>query len=194
MPPRDPVPEPWLSFLRELDRLVTTTTRLDCTGGFVVTMLYRLARPTADVDVLEIAPLSAANSLAPVAMQGGALHRKYGAYLDRVTVAQAPYEYESRLVEMFPGVFEHLHFMGLDPYDLALTKLQRNIERDRSDVQHLARAVPFDLAGLRERYASEPRPYLGNPRRENLTLDLWIEAIEGERVFDNRVGKQNVYA
>jgi len=155
--------------------------RLDCIGGFVVTMLYGLGRPTADVDVLEIAPLSAERIFGQVAMQGGELHKKYGVYLDRVTVVQAPYEYESRLVEMFPGVFQHLRLMALDPYDLALTKLERNIERDRGDIQHLARTIPFDLTILRERYLTEHRPYLGNPDREDLTLKFWIEAIEEER-------------
>jgi hypothetical protein len=181
MPGHDQVPEPWFSFLKELDALVTTTVRLDCIGGFVVTMLYGLDRPTADVDVLEIAPLSAALIFDQVAMQDGELHRKYGVYLDGVTVVQAPYEYESRLIEMFPGAFRHLHLMALDPYDLALTKLERNIERDRSDVRHLARTVPFDLDILRERYLREHRPYLGNPKREDLTLQLWIDAIEEER-------------
>ncbi len=175
------VPEPWFSFLKELDALVTEPVRLDCIGGFVVTMLYGLGRPTADVDVLEIAPLSAASIFDKVAMRGGELHRKHRVYLDRVTVVQAPYEYESRLTEMFPGAFQHLLMMALDPYDLALTKLERNIERDRSDVLHLARSVPFDLAVLRERYLNEQRPYLGNPKREDLTLELWIEAIEEER-------------
>jgi hypothetical protein len=46
---------------------------------------------------------------------------------------------------MFPGAFQNLRLMALDPYDLALTKLERNIERDRSDVRYLARAIPFDL-------------------------------------------------
>ena len=59
MPQHEQVPEPWVSFLKELDALVTEPVRLDCIGGFVVTMLYGLGRPTADVDVLEIAPLSA---------------------------------------------------------------------------------------------------------------------------------------
>jgi hypothetical protein len=71
--------------------------------------------------------------------------------------------------------------MALDPYDLALTKLERNIERDRNDVRHLARLIPFDLDLLRERYQAELRPYLGNPKREDLTLKLWIDAIEEDR-------------
>jgi hypothetical protein len=71
--------------------------------------------------------------------------------------------------------------MALDPYDLALTKLERNIERDRNDVRYLARTIPFDLNLLRERYATELRPYVGNPKREDLTLQLWIDAIEEDR-------------
>ncbi len=181
MCPREAIPEPWQSFLSELDRIATSMVRLDCIGGFVVTMLYGLNRPTADVDVLEIAPRSAANAFSQVAMLGGPLFKKYGVYLDQVTVAQPPYEYESRLEEMFPGTFRNLHLMALDPYDLALTKLERNIERDRSDVRFLARTVPFDLDLLRERYRTEHRPYLGNPKREDLTLQLWIDAIEEDR-------------
>ena len=181
MCPHKAISEPWRSFLNELDRIATSTVRLDCIGGFVVTMLYGLSRPTADVDVLEIAPRAAADAFSAVAMFGGPLFKKYGVYLDRVTVAQPPYEYESRLQEMFPGAFQNLRLMALDPYDLALTKLERNIERDRSDVRYLARTVALDLTLLRDRYDQELRPYLGNPKREDLTLKLWIEAIEEDR-------------
>ena len=152
MCPHKAISEPWRSFLSELDRIATSTVRLDCIGGFVVTMLYGLSRPTADVDVIEIAPRAAADVFSAVAMLGGPLFKKYGVYLDRVTVAQPPYEYESPLQEMFPGAFQNLRLMALDPYDLALTKLERNIERDRSDVRYLARTVPFDLKLLRDRY------------------------------------------
>jgi hypothetical protein len=30
-------------------------------------------------------------------------------------------------------------------------------------------------------YAAEQRPYLGNPKREDLTHELWIEAVEEQR-------------
>jgi hypothetical protein len=33
-------PEPWDSFFKELDHAVDTAVRLDCIGGFVVTLLY----------------------------------------------------------------------------------------------------------------------------------------------------------
>jgi len=92
-----------------------------------------------------------------------------------------PEGYESRLTEIFPKTFKHLRLFALDPYDLALSKLERNIQRDRDDVLHLARIVPFDLEVLKERYQKELRYQMGNAKREDLTLRLWIEAIEEER-------------
>lgn len=155
--------------------------RLDCMGGFVVTMVYGFSRPTADLDVLEIAPTAAERSMLELGGQGGPLHKKYKIYLDRVGVAKVPENYENRLTEIFPGVFQYLRLLALDAYDLALSKLERNIQRDRDDVKHLAKAVPFDLEVLKERYQKEQRWQLGNPEREDLTLHLWIEAIEEER-------------
>lgn len=70
---------------------------------------------------------------------------------------------------------------ALDPYDLALSKLERNIQRDRDDVKHLARAIPLEPEIVKERYDRELRWQFGNPEREDLTLKLWIEMIEEDR-------------
>jgi hypothetical protein len=59
--------------------------------------------------------------------------------------------------------------------------LERNIQKDRDDVKYLAKTVPLDLEVLRQRYQTELVWQLGNPEREDLTLRLWIEAIEEER-------------
>jgi hypothetical protein len=170
-------PEPWHSFLRELDDLVSEDVRLDCIGGFVVTQIYGLPRPTADIDVIELAPRQEALRIMEVASQGGPLHRKYRIYLDRVGVALVPEDYEDRLVEIFIGVYRHLRLMALDPYDIAMSKLERNSQKDRDDVRHLAATVPFDLKRLEERYTRELRWQLGNPQREDLTMRLWIEML-----------------
>jgi hypothetical protein len=181
MHPNKSIPEPWVSFLRELDSAVREEVRLDCMGGFVVTMVYGFSRPTGDLDVLEIAPMDPGRSILELGMQGGTLHKKYKIYLDHVGVAHVPDNYEERLTEIFPKVLKHLRLFALDPYDLALSKLERNIQRDRDDVMHLARTVPFDLEVLKERYQKEMRWQLGNPEREDLTMRLWIEALEEER-------------
>jgi len=169
--------EPWRSFLSDVDERQAEDVELQCLGGFVVTVLYGLPRPTADVDVIAITPRSEIESLTRMAGPGSELHRKHKIYLQLVGVATVPDGYEDRLTEMFPGEFRHLRLLALDPYDLALSKLERNTEGDRGDVMHLARTVPLDLDVLRKRYETELRPYLGNPKREDLTLKLWIEAI-----------------
>jgi uncharacterized nucleotidyltransferase DUF6036 len=175
------IPEPWDSFLKELDRGATPETRLDCMGGFVVTVLYGFSRETSDLDVLVIAPGEQRTPLLELGRQGGELHKKHKVYLDYVGVAKVPEDYEQRLTEMFAGTYKHLRLCALDPYDLALSKLERNIQRDRDDVKHLACSVPLDLAVLKERYEKELRWQLGNPGREDLTLKLWIEMIEEDR-------------
>ncbi len=90
-------------------------------------------------------------------------------------------DYEERLRPFVVSGLRNLRLLVLDPYDLALTKLERNSRKDREDVFHLARVVPFDFGVLRERYQREMRYQMGNPEREDRTLRLWIEAIEEER-------------
>ena len=175
--PRD-LAEPWRAFLADVDALVNHDVQLHCCGGFVVTARYGMARTTAALDVLSILPGDDQRNLAAAAGRGSALHKTHGVYLDVVTVATYPDAYQERLTEMHPGLFHHLHLLALDPHDLVLTKLTRNADRDRSDVEYLATAVPLDFAVLRDRYQRELRPYVGLPAREDLTLDLWIDIIE----------------
>jgi len=172
--------EPWKSFFSEIDASLEEEVVLHCLGGFVMTM-YGLDRPTADVDVLPVGSNAATESLIGLAGEGSPLHKKYKVYLQIVGVAQVPLNYEDRLTEMFPKTFNHLRLFALDPYDLALSKIERNTQRDRDDVKHLAQTAPFDLKVLQERYAKELRPELGNPQRGDLTLKLWMEMIDEER-------------
>lgn len=180
MPLKD-IPEPWRSFLRELDTLAGGETQLECLGGFVLTQLYGLGRQTADIDSLSITPREQIARVLEAGREGSALHTRHGVYLDLVTVAIVPENYEQRLTPLFRDTFRYLRLYALDPYDLALAKLSRNIQRDRDDVKFLAARIPFDLAVLKERYQRELRPYVANAQREDLTLQLWIEAIEEER-------------
>jgi|SRR5271154_3318462 len=76
------IPEPWRSFLRELDQRASEETRLDCMGGFVVTVLYGFSRETSDLDVLLIAPREQRAPLLEFGVRGGMLHKKHNVYLD----------------------------------------------------------------------------------------------------------------
>jgi hypothetical protein len=175
------IPEPWKAFWKEIDETIQESVELHCLGGFVVTLLYGLERSTADVDVISVIPRYTASGLLEIAGEGSPLHRKHGVYLDVVGIATIPENYDERLTEIFAEEFQNIRLFALDPYDIALSKIERNIQRDRDDVKHLARVTPFDLEVLKDRYEKELRVYLGNPEREDLRLKLWIQVIEEER-------------
>ena len=112
-----------------------------------------------------------------LAGEGSALHKKCGVYLQIVGVAEIPLNYEDRLTEMFAKTFNHLRLL-LSTHTTSHFRKSNDTQRDRDDVKHLARALPLDVYVLKNRYEKELRPDLGNPRREDLTLKLWIEAMK----------------
>jgi hypothetical protein len=183
--PNNHLPEPWRSFLSDIDSTLREKVEFHCIGGFATTMAYGLLRSTADVDVIAVAPVTTRKPLLELAGQFSPLHKKHGVYLDMVAIVTLPENYDERMIEMFPGNFTNLRLYALDPYDLALSKLERNAQRDRDDVKHLARTVPLDLVQLRDRYETELKPYLAPSIavREGNTLRLWVEAIEEERAI-----------
>ena len=101
--PIEKVPEPWMSFLAEIDFRLVESIEFHCLGGFVLTTIYGLPRATADVDVVALASGSENGRLIALAGKGSELHRKYGVYLDLVGIAPLPEDYESRLTEIFPA-------------------------------------------------------------------------------------------
>lgn len=177
--------EPWRSFLVELDSVLDQQVILVCLGGFAVTLHYGLDRPTGDIDLCDVIPNAAIKAVLGLAGKGSDLHHRHGVYLQMVRVPQLPDGYEERLIAAFPHAFKRLRFLVLEAHDLALSKIERNSDRDLDDVKHLARAVPLDLNILANRYKEELRPYLGRPEREDLTMTLWIDAIRQDRASGN---------
>ena len=169
--------EPWRSFLRDLDAALKGSMELRCLGGFVVTQHYGIGRETADIDFLAAVAQSPDDDVESLAGLGSALHRRYRLYVQRVVVATPPSRYADRLARMFPSApWKRLKLFALDATDLALTKLERNAERDREDVVRLAEAGLLDPRTLKDRYVNELRPYLLSKRSwHDKTLELWIE-------------------
>ena len=169
--------EPWRSFLRDLDAALKGSMELRCLGGFVVTQHYGIGRETADIDFLAAVAQSPDDDVESLAGLGSALHRRYRLYVQRVVVATPPSSYADRLARMFPSApWKRLKLFALDATDLALTKLERNAERDREDVVRLAQAGLLDPRTLKDRYVNELRPYLLSKLSwHDKTLELWIE-------------------
>ena len=176
---------PWGAFLREIDERLTEAIQLQCLGGFVVTQYYGHGRQTSDIDCIAVI----GSKPIDFAGLGSELHKKYRLYLQYVTMATTPCDYASRLRRMFPQApWKHLKLFALDATDLALSKLERNFDRDREDFQFLFRAGVIDLTTLETRYYEELRPYLlGNLEWHDKTLNLWLgmaKQIQGSVALD----------
>jgi Nucleotidyltransferase of unknown function (DUF6036) len=175
--PADRPAEPWLSFLTELDAKLDEPADFHCIGGFVVSQHYGFGRETADLDVLRVIPRQAADRVVHLAGKGSGLHKKYRVYVDHVGVANYPADYEGRLIRAFP-VWPKVRLWALEPHDLALTKLERSIERDIRDVIYLANAGLIDRVTLAARFETELEPYITGrtPTWHRTTLKMWIDA------------------
>ena len=176
--PADSLSEPWRSFLLELDHQLEGPTELHCFGGFIVAEYYGLMRPTADIDIIEATGATDLKTLAALAGKGSALAKQHRVYLDIVTVAIVPEDYESRLIDIYAEMFENLRLRAFERHDLVLAKLGRNGDRDREDVKRLAAGPGLDAEILKKRYTAELRFQSSNPSRDDLTLALWVEMIE----------------
>ena len=179
----DRIPNPWGSFLRELDDIAAGSVDFHCIGGFVVNTKYGFSsRQTFDIDVLTITPSAQLLEFLEHAAQGSVLHRRHGVYLDLVTAIQAyPENYDHRLAEIYAGQLKKIRLFAVEPHDLALMKLERNAERDRVDVLFLASQGLVTPEELERRYRAEMRSYIGVPERStDITLQLWVSMIKEE--------------
>lgn len=174
------LPSPWREFLEKVDAALPEPVSVHCVGGFAVSFFYGLPRPTGDIDYYKSIP--ATRDLREIAGRDSQLAKKYKVYFQRVTVTNLPEDYDARLTEMFPGRFKNLRLYVPDPYDLMLSKLERNSGKDRDDAAYLFRTQKLDPKILQERYQKELRPNLGVPNREDLTLKLWLDMFhEGDK-------------
>ena len=178
---RPRIPPPWIDFLHDVDHALGGSVEVHCLGGFVLGVLYDLPRPTGDVDFVEVAPSEAGEDLLLVAGEGSALSRRYNLRFHRVTIAEYPEGYASRLLDLTPRGFKHLRLRVFEVHDLVLAKLGRNSARDRADVEFLARRGVVDRRVLESRFETELRPYVLREERHGAALRLWLDECFGPK-------------
>lgn len=173
MSPDLDLPQHWKSFLEAVDKQLEIPVTLHCIGGFVVEAVHEKLRNTGDLDYISIHPRGAFRTLEEIAGQKSELARRHQLYLQIVGVADYPEDYEKRLRELDLGL-KMLHLFVLDPYDLVLSKLTRNIGRDREDVKDIAQQHSLSFSIVSKRYEKEMKPWISNADRHHLTLyELW---------------------
>lgn len=88
----------------------------------------------------------------------------------------------SRSVSAVQNWLQHLQLFVTDPYDVALTKLKRDRDKDFQDMLQLAEKIPFDLDVFEKRYREELRDNTtGTPEANDVTFSRRKEAILEDR-------------
>ena len=182
------IPEPWLSFLTEVDQVLSESVEVHCLGGFALTVLAGRPLVTADVDFIEIRPKSANEELIRIAGQDSQIARKHHLNFQRVSVADYPEDYEGRLIDITPKGFSKLRLMALEAHDIVLSKITRNSAKDRADVDYLDKNELLNWDLLKERFEKELRPNLLRDDHAVLTMKLWIEEFGARQ---GRKGKKS---
>jgi hypothetical protein len=80
--PAEQLHEPWRSFLHAIDTQLSGPTEVHCLGGFVVAEYYGLARPTSDVDIIQVRGASNAADVLRIGGKSSALAKKHRVYID----------------------------------------------------------------------------------------------------------------
>jgi hypothetical protein len=173
------IPEPWLSFLKAVDRSLVSKVSFHCFGGFAIKLLFGLPRETADVDIIASVVHDHYAELLKIAGKGSPLSDEFKVYLDLVgTIAVVPDDYEERLIPVTSPEFEHIRIYVMEPHDIVLAKLGRDAPKDIQDVAYLSKVADLDTDLLRQRYESELRHnVIGPPEREDKKLKYWIDTI-----------------
>lgn len=84
-------------------------------------------------------------TIAKLAGRNSPLHKRHGVYIDVVTVADVPDNYDERLTTAFDAAFEKLQFRIFERHDLVLAKIVRNNDRDRADLAAIAGGPGLDI-------------------------------------------------
>ena len=174
MSPELDLPQHWRNFLDAVDKQLETPVTLHCTGGFVVEAVYEIPRKTGALDYISIDPRGAFQSLEEIAGEQSELAQRHKLHLQRVAVGDNPDGYKKRLRKLDLGL-KMLQLFVLDPYDLVLSKLTRNIGRDREDVKALAQLQNLSFVIFSRRYEESMKPWIANAERHDLTVQLWKE-------------------
>jgi len=180
------IPEPWLSFLKEIDDSIESEVSFHCFGGFAITLQFGLTRETSDIDVMAAVARDQYKELFDLAGKDSPLNEKHKVYLDLVgAIAVVPDDYQERLIPIVSTPFKNVRLYVMEPHDIILAKLGRDHPKDIQDVEYLASVTELDTRLLKDRYQTElSHNVIGPPERMAGRLEYWIGVINERRASE----------
>jgi hypothetical protein len=162
-------------FLEAVDAALARPVRVVVIGGTAAALHYGVRRATHDIDTWTTVPadLAAAAKKARAATGLDVPIQKSG-------VADAPYEFESRLERVLPAL-RKLTVLVPEKHDLVLMKAVRCYEHDLDAISEIHAHTPLDLDTLVRRFEEEMDP-IGDPDRIRRNFLVVVERLFPESV------------
>jgi len=167
-------------FLAVLDRELDEAAEIVMIGGAAASLAYQVERATRDIDLW-----SGMSEGVQTALLRAREKIKTSIPLEVAGVADAPYEFETRLRELdLPGL-KHLRILVPEKHDLVLIKTVRAYEHDIETAEEIHRKHVLDLEILCTRFLDEMGHVTGDPKRLKLNFLAVVERLFGpERAKD----------
>jgi hypothetical protein len=161
-------------FLLGLDRHLIKPFTIVIIGGGAAALAYNVAAYTYDIDTM--------NDVSDIEESYIAAKKETGLKVPfgPARVADAPYNYESRLQQLKLKGLKRLNILVPEKHDLVLMKVVRGYENDLSTIEEIAVLNGLDFNTLVSRYILEMSHVIGDPRRLKLNFLAAIERVFGE--------------
>jgi hypothetical protein len=176
-------PNELVVFLDAVDANLDQVIELTLIGGGAAALAYGIDNATKDIDTFTSGGASKALQRAVRLAQAAT---GLDIPLGPAGVADAPYEFESRVVPVLADRgWQRLKLYALERHDLALSKLVRGVQGDIEHIVAIHRLQPLDQEVLVERYLREMQHAITRPESLRAAFLWCIEELFGELARDD---------
>jgi hypothetical protein len=161
-------------FVRAVDAALSEPSSILVIGGAAAVLGYGATRPTEDIDTfhqLQTAVLSAIQTARAVT--------KLDIPVSFAAVADAPYNFEDRLVRLTDLGLARLTVIVPERHDLVVMKLIRGYHHDVEVIEEMHQLQPLSFDLLRSRFVDEMGHVVADPRRLRLNFYEVVERLFG---------------
>jgi len=161
--------EDLINFLRVLDVTLASPFEMILIGGTAAALAYNVSRATRDIDV--ISHIDGALDSYKIAQEKTGLKIP----IEVVTVHDAPFEYEGRLMLIKEFKFQNLVLKVPEIHDLILMKTVRGYEHDFEVIEEMIALNKVSKDILKERIKNEMSHVIGNPKVLKVKYEAMLE-------------------
>jgi hypothetical protein len=161
-------------FVRAVDAALSEPASLLVIGGAAAVLGYGATRPTEDIDTF--------HQVQPEIERAIEIARrstKLNIPVSFAAVADAPYDFEDRLVPLTGLGLVRLGLVVPERHDLVLMKLVRGYQHDVEVIEQIHQHQPLSLETLHLRFMTEMGHVVADPRRLRLNYYEVLERLFG---------------